>query len=235
MRPGDAGPTLAVGVSGAGKTYSVKRDVERCALHHPIIVVDSMREWSDVPRWLAPHASLAASVKDAREHVKSGKRLVIVAADGDPVSPAVAACEWALAHPTLAGVAIPEAHEVAPSGGRLPAPISRCLTAYRHFGVRLWLDTQRLARVSTTATELARVVRVFALTGDVDFRRVRDLGRDGRALEEAVRQCADRLDAWARGEDPDGQGWHVPLYLARSPPYAPTRDPFALPGAVRVV
>lgn len=229
MRPGEPGLTLAVGVSGAGKTYSVKADVFRSALYHPIIVIDVVREWSMVPPALAAHTAGATSVRDAIEHIRAGRKLVIVAAD-DPVKAAVDAAAWAVAHPTLAGVAIPEAHRVCPNGGRLPLAVDKAATAYRHHGTRLWLDTQRLARIDTNLSELARVVRIFAQTGDVDFRRVRDLGEDGRALEAAVRQCARRLDGYLRGTDPDGTGWHVPLTLARTPPYTPTRDPLSLGG-----
>lgn len=173
-----------------------------------------MREWGTVPPAFAKVTRGATSVKDAAKHVESGARLVVVRTSDD-VAASVDACAWARDTPRVVGVAIPEAHRCAPNAGALPRAIEDCATAWRHYKVALWLDTQRLPLLNRTLTEQARELRLYAITGELDFARVRELG--GRQLEAAVRECAAR---YAKGEP----GWHVRLGLVRMPPFDLRRE-----------
>lgn len=171
------------------------------------MVIDRMAEWDRGDAG-------ARSVEQAAKLIDGGARLVIVRTS-DAVRSAVEACGWARDHRELAGVAIPEAHRVAPNSGRLPTEIEDAACAWRHHRVSLWLDTQRIALLSRTLTEQARLIRIYAVVGELDLRTIAELG--GRELGEAVRMCAARLH---RGEP----GWHVALGLVRTPPYALERE-----------
>lgn len=207
MRPGESGIRLAIGVSGAGKTHGIKGEVYAAARLHPVIVIDRMHEWSRGDGW-------ARDVGTAAKMIKDGARLVIVRPP-DAVAAAEQACAWARDYPGLAGVAIPEAHRVAPNASKLAIPVEDVACAWRHHKVALWLDTQRIALLSRTLTEQAREIRLYAIVGDLDTRVVAELG--GRDLALLVRECAARLAA--------GQpGWHVRLGLVRVPPYEMRRD-----------
>jgi hypothetical protein len=203
----DPGIRLAVGVSGAGKTYSIRADVYRAARECPVMVIDRMKEWTRGDAGVR-------SVADGARAVADGARLVIVRPQ-DVVQATEEACRWARDYSGLAGVAVPEAHRALPNGGRLAPAVEDCVTAWRHHRVALWLDTQRLSLLNRTVTEQARELRLFAIVGDLDLRAVSELG--GRELVAAVRACAQRL---ADGEP----GWHVQLGLVRVPPYRVVRE-----------
>jgi hypothetical protein len=215
LGPHEAGIRLAVGVSGAGKTHGARSSVIAAArAGTPVIVVDRMREWNQTPADLHDRTRGATSIAEAAKAVNDGAAIVVVRTSND-VRASIDACAWARDHERLVGVCLPEAHRIAPNAGALPTAVEDVACAWRHYKVALWLDTQRLPLLNRTLTENAREVRLYAVTGDVDFARVRELG--GRELERAVRECAARL---ARGE----AGWHVRLGLVRVPPYVLARD-----------
>lgn len=199
----EAGIRLSVGVSGAGKTFGVRREVcEAARAGVPVLVIDRMHEWERGDAG-------AFDVATAARYVDQGARLVIVR-PRDVVAAAEEACAWARDRRELAGVALPEAHRIAPNGARLSDALEDCATAWRHFRVALWCDTQRISLLSRTITEQARTLRLYAIVGDLDARAVAELG--GRELAEQVQEAARRL---AGGEP----GWHVELGLVRVPPY----------------
>lgn len=215
LRPSDPGLRLNIGIPGSGKTYTIRNQVERAAHHYPVLVLDRMEEWSEVPADI-PSAG-ALTVDDAIKHIDRGARLVVVR-PRDLQSAAEQAAQWAGAYPGLAGVAIPEAHNVAPSSGRLHPAIADLACVWRHRRISAWLDTQRVALLSRTITEQARELRIFATVGDRDLSVISEMSADGKALVASVRECAKR---YAQGEP----GWHIRLGLIREPPYAPTRSP----------
>ena len=104
---------------------------------------------------------------------------------------------------------------VAPSNGSLTPNFTVVTRAWRHKHVAMWLDAQRVSSLSRHVTDLAREVRLFAVTGDRDFAVVREIG--GRDLEDAVRECASKLAA--------GQpGWYIELGASRLGPFTPRRS-----------
>lgn len=206
----EPGLRLGIGTSGAGKTYGTKREVYAAARGGvPVIVIDQMYEWT--------HADGAyQTTREAVAAIQKGARLVLVRAD-DPVEAAEQACAWAIADRTKTrGVALPEAHNLLPSAGTLPPSAMKCVTAWRHFRIALWLDTQRLALLNRTCSEQARTIRVYATIGDLDLQALRRIG--GPALADAASEAATRME---RGEP----GWHVTLGLVRKAPFTLTRGP----------
>lgn len=218
----EPGVRLAVGVSGSGKSHGIVMDVRRAVRAGvPVVVVDSMHEWTHVPRDIAKLVTALPS--DARRAdieaaVSGGKRLIVIRTRtaAATIRAAETACAWAIRHAGLAGVAIPEAWQVAPSHGALPPMLATVTRAWRHKRVCLWLDAQRVSMVSRHVTELARELRFYATAGDRDFLVMRDIG--GQALVAAVRECAVKL---AAGEP----GWHVSLGVRRIGPYTIERSP----------
>lgn len=223
LRPDEPGLRVALGISGSGKTHGVRADVLRAVRLYPVVVIDFAEEWTSVPASYAPHTRGAKDFAEAKVHLDAGARLVVVRPppiDGALVAAVESACAWARERPGLAGVAIPEAHNVAPVT-RIPPILWRVATAWRHSGVSLWCDTQRVAALHHGITENAREIRVYAHVGDTDLKRLRDIGN--QALADAAKECARRLAPPSEGGD--GQaGWHVTLGLIRSPPYRLTRE-----------
>jgi hypothetical protein len=182
----------------------------------PVIVIDRLCEWT------VGHEG-ATSVAEAVQHIERGRRLVIVRPP-DPTPPdwtileASAAARWAKRYPDTAGVAVPEAHRVLPNGGRLPEVWDDVTCAWRHHGVAVWLDSQRLAKLHKDVTEQAAAsdLRIFAILGERDLETARELG--GRDLVRCVTEAATR---YGRGE----RGWHVRLTVGVVPPYTLQRAP----------
>lgn len=210
-----AGVKLSVGVSGSGKTYGIRRSVYNAVRAGvPVMVIDQVAEWSEVPSDIA--AAGVYSVRDARASLQSGARLVIVRPPSGALGrEAEAACAWAAEGGELRGIALPEAHRIAPVSSPLPPWLDTCTTRWRHHRVILWADTQRLSLLSRTITEQATELRLYAIVGDRDLSVLRATW--GRELEAAVQECAAR---YARGEP----GWHVRLGLVRAPPWSLHRD-----------
>lgn len=218
IRPGESGLSVSVGVSGAGKTYGVKHSVCSAVPHHPVIVIDRMREWNEIPGEIAHLAKGVDSgnFRDAIPHIESGKRLIIMRPNTAQIDKCVEdACAWIRDVKYLAGIAIPEAHNVAPTHGRLTDALGDIVSTWRHCKARAWFDTQRLALLNRQITENSRELRIYALAGDRDLATVRSIG--GRELESAVLECTRRL---AAGD----AGWHVNLGLVRVPPFEPVRE-----------
>jgi hypothetical protein len=208
----EAGVRLHVGLPRHGKTYAARREVFQFVREHPCIVLDQTFEWtrppgSLVPRDVADVTRRAATVGEAAALVDDGARLVIVSTDADPELVAEAACKWARYYKGRAGVMIGEAHNAFPVNKPLGPHARAVATAFRHWDVAAWLDTQRLSLLNRS-WDLAQTIRVFSAT-DSDFKRLREIG--GPALERAVREAGYRntpVDRGGRGEP----GWHVTLY-----------------------
>lgn len=209
---------LSVGVSGSGKTYGMRRAIFRAARRMPVIVIDRMREWNEVPAELSKHTQGVRTVREARHVLNGGRppRLVIVRDDKTDVADQLDdACKWAIRYAGEAGVACPEAHRACPLNKPLPHYVEIALTQWRHHRVWLWLDTQRMPLLSKTATEQATVLNLYTIVGVRDLSVIEQTyGRDCRAR---VEECAAKLRA--------GQpGWHVQLGHVRVPPFHVTRD-----------
>jgi len=216
MNDTDPGIRIAVGVSGAGKTIGLRAQVYRAvAGGMPVMGMDRMHEMTEVPENIAPLTTLVATVAEGAQYIAQGARFVIVR-PADVISESMAACAWARDYPGVAGVAISEAHRVAPNtGSPLPRDLEDVALAWRHHRVALWLDTQRLSLLSRTLTEQARELRVYAVGGERDLQRLREMG--GNGLEDAAKEAARRLVA---GE----AGWHVAVRVTALPPYLLERE-----------
>jgi hypothetical protein len=189
LRPSEAGPRLAVGVQGSGKSHGMGKDVVRGAQSYPAIVLDTNEEWSDFepPEGLRAVATrtVARAVKEIEEN---GAQLVIVQPDDadDPLVLADQICEWAIWHKGIAGVVFPEAHDLFPMGSKLPKYVRKAVKRARHFRVAFFADTQRLAELHPAITSAASVaeLRLYAFWAPTDLKAVQDLG--GPALRDAV-------------------------------------------------
>lgn len=204
------GNRISIGISGAGKTHSIKRDVFAAVRDGlPVVVLDRMREWGEAPADVHAVTRGVLTIEEVDQAVTNGARLVIVRASGDPIVNAIKIAEWAKRRgegpqgvPT--GLAFPEAHRVAPRSWIDPA-LEDLASAWRHFKLALWWDTQRIAKLHASITENPSLIRIFATVGDLDLARLAELG--GRELAEAALEAAERL-----GElnTPTSQpGWHV--------------------------
>lgn len=220
MRPGEPGLRLHVGVSGAGKTVGMKGAIFNAARVHPVVCLDRMEEWNRFPPDLAPHVCGASTIDDVAKAAKAGKRLIVVRNRAVSIEEA---CTWAIAHPGVAGIALPEAHNELPSSQRnLPEPVMDVVTAWRHkrVNVALFCDTQRFSMLNTNVRDCSRIMRIYALTGKADLATCDELGIGIRPLvQEAARRMASKED----GGD-EQPGWYVPLGLNRVPPYKLVRD-----------
>lgn len=222
----DKGVRLAVGLPGHGKTYGIRRDVFGFARAHPVIVLDLTHEWEPgeeggrVPRDIADVADRATSVAEAAAMVDAGKRLVIVSTSDDPERAADDALKWAVSRDGRCGVAIPEAHMCFPVHKPLTRWGRQATSAWRHFDVALWVDTQRLSFINR-GFDMAQLIRVYSATDD-DAARLRAIG--GPALVKAVRECGNLNAPTAHGGK--GQpGHHVALYAGVRPDkYKPVRS-----------
>lgn len=226
MLPHEPGLRVNVGVSGAGKTHYLRNDACAAAHHIPVIVIDAMHEWDYVPDALVPVTKGALTVDDAVRQINAGARMVIVRPDNH-VAAAARAAWWAQTYPGVAGIVIPEAHNVAPVSGPVPVEIDRVATAWRHHKVAMWCDTQRIARLHHSITDNAREMRVFAQWGDADMGRIWQVGGGSRghgaALVAAVTECARKLAPVDEGGDNE-PGWYIYLGMNRVPPFTPRRD-----------
>jgi hypothetical protein len=216
---------LAVGVSGAGKTYGVRAAVYAAARSMQLIVIDRMAEWRSVPGWLEGRVAGVSTVKEAvaalhgRSRWGTGIRVAIVrGTTGDIAEALEEACAWAVASKAPRGVVCSEAHRAAPNtgNGKMSPSLDACVTAWRHHRVALWLDTQRLSRLNRTITEQASEdLKLYTITGDLDLASVRKTW--GKELVAALAVCAQRFAAGQKG-------WHVKLGPVRLPPFKPVRD-----------
>lgn len=207
--PWAPGVRLSVGVSRSGKTYRLRRMYFQAATRIPLIILDRTCEITAVPTPLAPYTKGCDTVKDAIVHLNGGGRIAIVRVK-DCMGEMERAAEWARADRNQTrGIAMSEAHRAFPNGKPLTPACDDAITAWAHFNVAMYLDTQRLAKIDTTVSENATELCLFTCTGSNDFDRMRDIG--GRELEAAVREAGNRFD--------QGQpGWHVKLGVTRRAP-----------------
>jgi hypothetical protein len=226
LRDSDPGPRVAVGVSGAGKTHSVRAGVYGAARAGvPVIALDIPKEWLEVPTDLAKSTALVATVPDAIKAVNDGKTLAIVrikATQG--ASAAIAAAEWAtdrrekakeLPERALSGIAIPEAHHVFPLNKPMPGPLAEIVLQWRHVRCALWCDSQRFALLGRALREQARETRLFAC-GPGDLKDLYETGGD--ELVAAIREAVSRFGG-GEGDPKSEPGWHVRLGPSRLGPY----------------
>lgn len=212
------GLTVHAGMSGAGKTHAIRAEVwEYARAGVPVLVIDRMREWTAVPPDLHGAARGASSVESAKKCIEGGTRLVVVRPRINAGRDAAeAAFQWACEHEGLAAVAIPEAHAAIPK--TLPLDGSSEWTAavlgeWRHHNVRVWADSQRFAKLNTELVELAHTLRLFAMAGPNDIRRLHEVvDYGGDELRAQIGEAAARV---GRGD----RGWHVHLTLDRRPPF----------------
>jgi len=217
--PHAPGVRLSVGVSRSGKTYRLRRLYFKAAERIPVIVLDRTYEINSVPTPLVPIFAWCTKVSDVPALMAKGKRLILVRGVTDYTGEMERACAIAVKHKGTCGVAMSEAHRAFPNGKPLLPACDDAITAWAHFDVAMYLDTQRLAKIDTTVSENATELCLFTCTGSNDFDRMRDIG--GRELEAAVREAGTRFD--------QGQpGWHVKLGVTRRAPaggYVLVREP----------
>lgn len=204
---GKPGIRVSVGMSGAGKTHGIKREVLEAARVHPVLVIDRMAEWEEGDAG-------AYDVPTAVAEIEKGAKLVIVRPT-DIDAATEAACRWAKRHRhELTGLVFPEAQRAWPNGRISSHDAEDVITQFRHWRVAAWFDTQRIALLNRTVTEQAGDLRLYAIAGNLDLRVVDELG--GSELVEAVRVCTRKLV--------DGEpGWHVRLGPLRVPPFRVSR------------
>lgn len=191
LRPSDAGPRLAVGVQGSGKSYGQRRDIERAAESYPLIVLDTNGEWEEYeppPQLRVVGARTVA--RAVHEIEENGAALVVVQPDDadDPLTAADQMCEWAIwrGRARRSGVVFPEAHDLFPMSVKLPRHVRKVVKRARHFGVGLFCDTQRLAELNASITSAASTaeLRLYAFWADTDLKAAANLG--GKGLRETV-------------------------------------------------
>lgn len=222
---GAPGLWISIGRSGSGKTFGIRRQLYRAARRIPIVVLDFMGEWTPspgkivgLPPELGRVTCVVSSVEKAARYIERGARLAIVqpAQSTEIADVAEEACAWAWRRNArdVRGIAIPEAHRVAPQGKLTPA-IQAVITAWRHGRVAAWLDTQRFALLNRTAIEQATETRIHAV-GRRDRETIaKDFGAD--ELDAALAECARRMRA--------GQpGWHVKVDIAADGPFDLERE-----------
>lgn len=221
----DHGVIAHFGVSGSGKTHAMKGSVyEAVAGGTTVVVCDRQREWGDVPE---PIANVTCEVKALGQAVgaaNEGARLIIV-----PGAPSLegldALASWVVARGKRPpgsgeerGIAVPEAHRVLDPHVKIPKQLDEIVSAWRHYGANLWVDSQRISRLTRHITEQAAIARIFASVGDRDLKVCQDLG--GNDLMMAVQACAARLGRSGKvPPPPEDSGWHVELRYARTGPY----------------
>jgi hypothetical protein len=220
----DAGVRLAVGLPRHGKTHGARREVFAFVRSHPCIVIDRTYEWRRPPGSLVPAeiqgvTKRASTVAQAAARIDAGARLVVISTSENVEEMAEQACRWARFYAGRAGVMISEAHHAWPVHKPLGPFAMDCVTAWRHFDVAMWVDTQRLALLNRTF-DLSQTIRVYSAP-DEDADRLRRIG--GADLVRAVRECGLRnapREFGGRGEP----GWHVLLREGVRPKrYEPTR------------
>lgn len=233
---------LHIGTSGSGKTFDLKKEVERDATEIPIIVLDQMSEWTSAPRGIFVRGvtSVEEAIAIFKKQGARAKGIVIVRGMGARVGEAWdRACDWARRTPQHRGVACSEVHIPCPSGKDLLPNVLVAATQYRHKNITIYVDTQRLALMDTTLRDQADTdVKIFSVVGARDIDVIR--GAWGRTVEENVRECARRFIAGGGREGNKrpcimcraapgtrhalscvvGSGWHV---RACVPPYTVTR------------
>lgn len=222
----EAGVRLSVGLPGHGKTYGIRRELFAASRAYPVIVIDRTREWARppgnrVPAEIAPVTTYARDVAEAAARADKGARLIIVCTS-HMEREAMAALRWARGYPGRAGVVVSEAHNAFPvsRSNSLPEEALDAATAWRHFNMSVWLDTQRPAQLARPF-DLARRLRIYSAI-DADHAWLRQVG--GRSLVSAVAECARRNTPRELGGL--GQpGWHVAMYEGVRPAkYVPTRE-----------
>lgn len=220
LHPSEPGVRLNVGVSKSGKTHNMRAELAVAVQHMPIIVFDQTR--ADFLRTPVPShrcSTLETAVRLVEMHEKVRKRgqphaFVVYQPRGDLFTDGAALCAWAVREGSpLVGLAFPEAHLVFPVERRgLTPEMLRMLTAYRHFNVAAWFDTQRVALLNTTIRGQATQVRVFTISAAADLDAIAESVRDRKLFYAAIELCAAHYD---KGE----YGYHVTLGASRRPPY----------------
>ncbi|UPJ55383.1 DUF87 domain-containing protein [Bradyrhizobium sp. 192] len=211
-----AGRLLIQALSGAGKSWTLRRLIEQTRFHVQQIVVDPEGDFRGLAEQLGllhldgarlDAAALATAAARAREHRVS---LVLDLSDLTPEDQMKALTAFLTAliavprehwHPCL--VAIDEAHLFAPFGGFSELPLVRraCIAAMvdlmsrgRKRGLTGILATQRLARLHKSVVSDIQNFMIGLNTLDLDIRRATEtIGWDAR-------KGFDRLPVLAPGE-----------------------------------
>ncbi len=201
-----------------GKTHALVKVCEAHALRREkpwtVVVVDVKRE---MPRHTR-HGVVVAGPNGATAAAKKGHRLILwTGGKGIGDRPDTnAAAKWCLERGAGTLLALPEAHIAVPNGPVPPIETVEVLTGYRHRGLAVILDTQRLVSLSMMARNNLDHARVFGTTGPRDLAELEAWG--GVELAAAARECARR-----RRPPPDGlgqAGWFVPFDpMCSSGPY----------------
>jgi hypothetical protein len=182
-----------------GKTHALFRVAEaHVKTGWTVVVMDPKYEGARQTK----QGVIVSGPNGADEAVKRGKRLILWQAGkqlGDRPD-ANAVCTWALKRGAGTLVCIPEAHLCWPNNGtQLPLETVEVLTGFRHRGLAVVIDTQRLSQLTTMARGNFDRARIFGVTGTTDLKLLGEWG--GAELVTAVRECARR-----RREPPAGLG-----------------------------
>jgi hypothetical protein len=193
------GIQLMIGASGMGKTFGLTRIVEAHAKRGwRVVVVDVKREWHRQSKI----GVIVSGPNGAREAIKRGAKVIVWQAGtaiGDRPD-ANAACAFALEKGAGTLIAIPEAHIHYPLGPVPPLESVEVFTGYRHRGISVVADSQRLVAMSMMLRNNLDSAFIFGTTGPRDLDELKAWG--GVALADAAQECAARR---RKGEP----GWHV--------------------------
>lgn len=231
-----AGLRLNVGVSGSGKTSNMNDQIFSFARQGmPIVYLDQLADMASCPSDIT--SALIEDLPGTKEEMDmtiralAAPRRIVVCRPNDPYDYLMALCRYGVPRskrnpngrpwPGVMGIALPEAHLIVPNKKSLDPIVMKVVTQWRHHGLAVWFDTQRFSLLNTTAIHQSREIRLFAIVGDTDLKRVRDLGGD--ELSDLVREAGRRMQEVHEGGDNE-PGWYVRLNPARLPPYKLVRD-----------
>lgn len=218
--PHEPGVRLSLGISKAGKTTLMRRDLATAVRHMPVVVFDQTRTdflTTPVPSHRCSTLETAIRLVDVHERARKREQahaFVVYQPNGDLFNQGAKLCDWAVEQRhRMIGIAFPEAHLIFPvKRTDLPDGMMKMLTAYRHYQVACWFDSQRAALLNTTIRGQAGELNVFTIAASTDIDAVAESVRDKKAFVEALDECARHYD---RAE----YGYHVTLGANRRPPY----------------
>jgi len=195
-----------VGIQESGKTYASKCVVDDAYDEGAtIVVIDHYREWTSRYPFI-----VVTNVRDAEAALRKGWRLIVIQAPPMTRLPFVAILDWCLRTRDML-IVITEAHHYWPSqkriGGGLDEQSAELIAGHRHYGCGFVADSQRPAQLSTSVLSSAKIIRVFAVTSDVDKKKLAEVAH---GLDVAAEECVRR--SFPKGQprgDKSTRGWYV--------------------------
>lgn len=218
--------TTHVGVSGAGKTYAMREDINATVRsgERIVAVYDRMREWNTVPESIVKVTRKVEGVAEVQKLADRGARLIIVQPPpirevDQHVTNAVMLAEWCLKE-SGRGICLPEGHRIIPNKSNLPPAVDEIITAWRHYDVAMWVDSQRMALLNATVRAQSTKLRLFAIRGHRDYQVIKEMADDN--LVSLMEELYTRSDFDKTTGKPRNPGLYVEA--ANGPPYTIDRE-----------